>query len=91
MYDPIIYNKIALLGHVIDDIKQLEADMVVTTDPSLLLEYKEEMHYLVEELNSVSFRCIALLEIYLDACKETNEPVLLDYYRVYKELSKAII
>jgi hypothetical protein len=48
------------------------------------------MKDLVEELNSVSARVLELIEAYLDGCKETNEPVNLDYYRVYKELSRAV-
>lgn len=89
MYDPKILNKITLLSYVIDDIKDLEEDMRHTQDPSLIIEYKQEMKELITELNEVSTRCIVLLEEYLDDCKKTNEPVCLDFYRVFKELSKA--
>lgn len=90
MYDSAIFNKIQLLSYVIDDIKQLDHDMKETTDPALLMEYREEMKSLVEELNSVTGRVLTLLEVYLNGCKETNEPINLDYYRVYKELSRAV-
>lgn len=90
MYDPTIYKKIQLLSYVIDDIKDLEVDMRSTQDPALLLEYKQEMKELVEELTEVSNRVISLVEVYLEACKETNEPVCLDFYRVYRELQKAL-
>lgn len=89
MYDPVIFSKIQLLSYVIDDIKELEEDMKHTEDPSLMMQYKEEMRELITELNEVSTRCIILLEAYLEGCKETNEPVCLDFYRVYRELSKA--
>lgn len=91
MYDPIVLNKIQLLSYVIEDIKELEEDMKYTEDPSLLLQYREDMRELIAELNEVSSRCIALIEIYLQECKETNEPVCLDFYRVYRELNKARI
>lgn len=90
MYDPVIYNKITLLSYVIDDIRDLEEDMKGTSDPQLLMEYKQEMRELVTELNEVSSRCIVLLQEYLEECKKNDEPIMLDFYRVYKELSKAI-
>ncbi len=89
MADPIIFNKIQLLGYVIDDIRELEDIIRNTADPSLIAQYREEMRGLITELNEVSARCIVLLSAYLEECKENNYPVSLDYYRVYKELSKA--
>lgn len=89
MYNAIIHKKISLLGYVIDDIRELERSMQTVTEPSLLIEYREEMISLIEELNSTSQRCIELLEVYIEECKELNSPVLLDYYRVLKELKKA--
>lgn len=89
MFNPIIHSKISLLGHVIDDIKHLEQQMLETSDPSLLLEYKQEMRDLIEELNTVSERCLHLIELYIRECDEQNVPVYLDYVRVYKELQKA--
>lgn len=89
MHDVAIYNKVLLLSYVIDDIKHLETEMAGTIDPSLMVEYREEMRGLVEELNVVSVRCIELLEVYLKDCREQDEPISLDYYRIYKELSKA--
>lgn len=91
MTDPIIFNKIQLLGYVIDDIRELEDIIRGTADPSLISQYREDMRGLISELNEVSSRCIILLGAYLDECKENNYPVSLDYYRVYKELSKAAL
>lgn len=89
MYDDKILNKIRLLGYVIDDVKELDVAIAQTTDPALLMEYKQEMRSLITELNEVSFRVIDLLDQYLADCKETGEPVSLDYYRVWKQLSLA--
>lgn len=89
MYDEKILNKIRLLGYVIDDVRDLDRAIAETSDPSLLMEYKQEMRELTLELNEVSFRVIDLLDEYLANCKETGEPISLDYYRVWRELSKA--
>jgi len=89
MYDEKILAKIRLLGYVIDDVKDLDNAILQTSDPSLLMEYKQEMRGLIKELNEVSFRVIDLLDMYLANCKETGEPVSLDYFRVWKELTKA--
>ena len=89
MYDEKILAKIRLLGYVIDDVKDLDNAILQTSDPSLLMEYKQEMRGLIKELNEVSFRVIDLLDEYLANCKETGEPISLDYYRVWKELTKA--
>ena len=89
MYTHSIHSKIELLGYVMDDITALRRDMASTTDPALLLEYKVELESLIEELNEVGERVIYLIGIYIEECKETNTPVLLDYYRVYKELIKS--
>jgi hypothetical protein len=91
MYDEKILAKIRLLGYVIDDVKDLDNAILQTSDPSLLMEYKQEMRGLIKELNEVSFRVIDLLDMYLANCKETGEPVSLDYMRVRKELKKAIV
>lgn len=89
MYNPSIHNKIELLGQVISDIKGVEADIQVTTDPSLILELTEEKNELIEELDMVGMRCIVLIEAYVQDCKDNDYPVYLDYYRVLKELKKA--
>lgn len=89
MYDEKILAKIRLLGYVIDDVKDLDNAILQTSDPSLLMEYKQEMRGLIKELNEVSFRVIDLLDMYLANCKKTGEPVSLDYFRVWKELTKA--
>lgn len=90
MYDPVIYNKITLLSYVIDDIRDLEEDMEMVSDPELLLEYKQEMKELIIELNEVSTRCVSLLRDYIEECKKTNEPICLDFYRVFKELTRTL-
>jgi hypothetical protein len=89
MYDEKILAKIRLLGYVIDDVKDLDNAISQTSDPSLLMEYKQEMRGLITELNEVSFRVIDLLDEYLADCREKGSPISLDYYRVWKELSKA--
>ena len=89
MHNPIIFRKIQLLGYVISDIRSLERVMLDTSDPELLLMYRDDMKLLIAELNEVSARCLFLLKAYLEGCRETSYPVVLDYYRVYKELSKA--
>jgi hypothetical protein len=85
-----VHNKILLVGYVIDDIKELEVNIQETTDPELLLQYKQEMRALVDELNEVSQRCLQLIDIYVEECKEKNIPMLLDYLRVRNELKKAV-
>lgn len=90
MYDAALFNKITLLSYVIDDIRELDEAMKATQDPSLLIEYKQEMRELVTELNEVSERVLVLVEEYMKECNDNDEPINLDYYRVYKELRRAI-
>jgi hypothetical protein len=89
MYNSSIHKKIQLLGYVMDDIAEVREMLSNCSDPSLILEYEEELESLIEELNEVAERCIYIIGVYVEACKENNEPVYLDYYRVYKELKKA--
>jgi hypothetical protein len=90
MHDPIIFSKIQLLGYVIDDIRELEDVIRNTGDPALVLQYREDMRGLIAELNEVSSRCIVLLAAYIEGCKDADYPISLDYYRVWKELTKAM-
>jgi len=90
MYSSAVSSKIHLLGAVIDDIRSLELDMSECLDPSLLMEYKQEMRDLKEELEEVGLRVIHLIEIYIEECRELDVPVSLDYVRVLKELKKSM-
>ena len=90
MQNKAVHNKIYLLGSVIDDIKALEQLMGQCEDPSLLIQYKQEMVGLKDELNEVGLRVIHLIEVYIEECKEQDVPVLLDYVRVLKELKKSM-
>lgn len=90
MQNKIVHNKIYLLGSVIDDIKVVEQLMSECGDPSLLIQYKQEMKDLKDELNEVGLRVIQLIEVYVEECKEQDVPVLLDYVRVLKELKKSM-
>jgi sugar phosphate isomerase/epimerase len=90
MYNSSVSSKIHLLGAVIDDIRALEFHMLECGDPSLLLQYKQEMKELKEELDEVGLRVIELIEIYVEECNELGVPVLLDYVRVLKELKKSM-
>jgi len=90
MYNPIIHNKIKLLGIVMEDIKALEIHLGHVSDPVLIMEYGQDMNALRKELNAVSSRCVILLEAYMEDCKTSNEPILLDYARVLKELRLAM-
>lgn len=88
MRSQLVHNKIALLGSVIDDIRALEVHMQYVADPALLIEYKVDMAALILELDSVSERCVTLLEAYVEDCRDAGIPVLLDYFRVLKELQR---
>lgn len=89
MYNYSIHSKIELLGQVITDIKELEAELQFINDPSLIEDLLIEKGELIEELDMVGMRCITLIEAYMMDCKESSIPIYLDYYRVLKELKKA--
>jgi len=91
MFDVTIHRKIELLGQVMDDIKEVETAIQLTTDPSLLKEYKDERRELICELDEIGNRCIVLLEAYVQDCKDNDIPVYLDYFRVLTELKKATL
>jgi len=86
-----IDSKIELLGHVIQDLKDIELAISIAADPSLLHEYETERKVLVQELNEVSSRCIVLLEAYMEDCKSQQIPPYLNYFRVLRELRRSII
>lgn len=89
MYNHSIHSKIELLGQVITDIKEIEYEMQIVNDPSLLEDLIEEKNELIEELDMVGMKCITLIEAYMQDCKDNDYPVYLDYFRVLKELKKA--
>jgi len=91
MYNTAIFKKIQLLSYVMDDIKELDDNIANTTDPSLLIQYRQEMTVLIEELSEVSLRILSMIEEYMEECKKNDEPIMLDFYRVYKQLSKAFV
>lgn len=71
------------------DLKEVNDDISVTGDPSLILEYEEEKKVLFDELEDRAKDALYLLEAYIDDCKEQNLPVVLEYYKVFRELKKA--
>lgn len=91
MYNQIVHSKIELLGQVIADIRDIELAISIVDDPSLIMEYQKERNDLIEELNSVSDRCLVIIEAYMEDCKDQQIPIFLDYYRVYRELKRAQI
>jgi hypothetical protein len=89
MYDSSIHNRIEHLGQVIADLKSCENDIAITTDPSLIIELKEERGQLAEELDLAGRNCIKILEAYMQDCKAEGIPVFLDYFRVLTALRNA--
>lgn len=89
MYNKSIHSKIEVLGQVISDIKEIEYEMQITNDPSLIEDLTEEKNELIMELDMIGVKCITLIEAYMEDCKDNDYPIFLDYYRVLKELKKA--
>jgi hypothetical protein len=71
------------------DIRSIQSDIEVTKDPALIFEYEEEQELLFDELEAHAQDAIFILEAYFQDCKEQNIPVMIEYYRVYRELSNA--
>ena len=71
------------------DLKEVNTDIGTAGDPSLILEYEEEKKVLYKELEQEAMNALYLLEAYIDDCKTENIPIILEYYKVYRELSNA--
>ena len=89
MYNLIIHSRIEVLGQVISDIKEVEYDLQIANDPSLIEDLTEEKNELIQELDAVGMKCITLIEAYMQDCKDNDYPIYLDYWRILKELKKA--
>jgi hypothetical protein len=71
------------------DIKDINNEIEQTSDPALKFEYEEEKELLFNELEEHAQDALFILEAYFQDCKETNMPIVLEYYRAYRELDRA--
>ena len=91
MYNSSVHSRIELLGQVISDLKEIENELQLASDPSLILDLTEEKSELMEELEVVGTKCMTVIEAYIQDCKDNDFPVCLDYYRVLRELRNSRI
>lgn len=89
MQSPIINRRIEYLAQLVLDIREVQNDIRMTGDPSLILEYEEEKKVLFEDLEEQAKNLIYILEAYFQDCKDENIPIELSYYKVYRELHNA--
>ena len=89
MRSAIIDRRLMYLEQLFIDLKEVNDDIRVAGDPSLILEYEEEKKVLYKELEEQAMNALYLLEAYIDDCKTENLPVVLEYYKVYRELASA--
>ena len=89
MRSSVIDRKLRYLEELFIDLKEINYDISLTGDPSLLLEYEEEKIVVFDEIEDHAQDALFLLEAYIDDCKTENLPIVLEYFRVYKELDIA--
>ena len=85
-YNSSVHRIVHNLAYVMANIIKLKQELDVVKDPELIIEYKQELQELIEDLDLVSDNCLYVIEVYINECKELGEPVNLDYYRIYKSL-----
>ena len=89
MRSAIIDRRLKYLEQLFIDLKEVQADINSSQDPALISEYEEERTVLFEDMEDNAQDVLFLLDAYLEDCKEQSLPVVLEYYKVHKELSYA--
>lgn len=89
MRSAIIDRRLMYLEQLFIDLKEIQDDINVTGDPALILEYEEDKEALYNDLEDHAQDALFLLEAYIEDCKLEQIPIVLEYFRVYKELSNA--
>lgn len=89
MRSSIIDKRLRYLEQLFIDLKEIQDDINMSIDPSLKLEYEEDKTVLYNDLEDHAQDALFLLEAYIEDCKEQNIPVVLEYYRIFKELDLA--
>jgi hypothetical protein len=89
MRSAVIDRRLMYLEQLFLDLKEINDDIRVAGDPSLIMEYEEEKKVLFKDLEEQAMNVLYLLEAYIEDCKTENLPIVIEYYRVLKELSHA--
>ena len=58
------------------------------TDPELISIYRDDCIAISEDFIKIAEQVKIRLGIYIEECNKDNEPVDLDYFRLYKTLNK---
>lgn len=87
MRSNLIDNRLMYVYQLLLDLKEVSRDISSTSDPALIYEYEEEFKVLIDDLNDHEQDLMFVLEAYLQDCKDSKIPILLEYYKIYKELS----
>ena len=89
MRSAIIDKRLRYLEQLFIDVKEVQDDINTSYDPALRSEYEEEMEVLFTDLEEHAQDVLYLLTAYFDDCKEQNYPIVLEYYKIFKELQYA--
>lgn len=86
MRSSIIDRRLLYLEQLFVDLKEIQDDIDSSYDPSLKMEYEEDKKALYDDFEDHAQDALFLLEAYISDCKEQQIPIVLEYYRVFKEL-----
>lgn len=89
MRSSFIDRRLYYLEQLFIDLKEIQADIDASGDPALIYEYEEEKRILFQDLEEHAQDALFILEAYFEDCKENNLPLVLDYYKIYRELDHA--
>ncbi len=89
MRSSLIDRRLRYLEQLFIDLREIQTDIYQSQDPSLRFEYEEEKELLFDDLEMHAQDALFVLEAYFEDCKNNNLPVVLEYYRVYRELNNA--
>lgn len=89
MRSQLVDRRLRYLEELFVDLNEIQTDINEAGDPSLIYEYEREKDALFDDLEEHAQDALFILEAYFKDCETEQLPVVLEYYRVYKELINA--
>jgi len=86
MRSSLIDRRLMYLEQLFVDLKEIQTDINAASDPALVYEYEQDKEVLFNDLEDHAQDALFLLESYFQDCKEHNLPIVLEYYKIFKEL-----
>jgi hypothetical protein len=83
-----IIRDLRYLLSLTNDINQKNEEIEYTTDPYLLMTYKEELTEMLNEFHRFEEVLEEKIKFYLELSEKRNEPYELAFFKILKEIKK---